>query len=150
LPRSGGRRAGENVEVVRRVVEAQQRGEPLTGALDPNIEWDISAYPLPDFPDRGKGRESFLNHLSHYLGGWNDYEATIRELLEAGSEVVSIMHERAKLRASDAVLERDLSTVWTITDGSPQSRQPGGIAMSANLDLVRSIYTDSPDSRTVP
>jgi hypothetical protein len=50
--------------------------------------------------------------------GRRDPEAVLAERPNLdGSEVVAIMRGRAKLRASDAVLERDLPTVWTIRDG---------------------------------
>ena len=85
--------------------------------LDPDIEWDVSAHPLPDFPNRGSGRDAFLRHLGDYVSGWNDYEVSSRELIDAGDEVVLILHERARMRDSDMMLDRDLPTVWTVRDG---------------------------------
>ena len=106
----------QNVERARGVIEAQQRGGDLTAVLHPQIEWDISAHPLPDFPDRGAGRAEFLAHLAGYFTGWNDYRASIGETIDAGDDVVLIVHERAAMRASDVVLDRDLPMVWTVRD----------------------------------
>ena len=46
----------ENVELVSQGFEHWRHGKGRrTGSrtLDPGVEWDISAHPLPDFPDRG-------------------------------------------------------------------------------------------------
>jgi ketosteroid isomerase-like protein len=38
-------------------------------------------------------------------------------MIDRGDEVVVIIHERARLRDSDTVLDRDLAHVWTVRDG---------------------------------
>ena len=45
----------ENVEIVRRGLEAWQQGGPWAEFLDPEIEWDLSACPGLDIPVRGRG-----------------------------------------------------------------------------------------------
>ena len=85
--------------------------------LDGDIEWDISAHPLPDFPDRGRGRDAFVGHMGDYLSGWIAYEASAKELIDRGDDVVLIMHERARMPDSGMMLDRDLPTVWTVRDG---------------------------------
>jgi len=108
-----------NVEVVRRSFEHWRAGRiaEWIDTLDPDLDWDISAHPLPDFPNRGRGREALVEHIAAYAAGWNDYEAHAGELIDGGNEVVLIMHERARVRESDTVLDRDLPTVWTVRDG---------------------------------
>ena len=109
----------ENVELMKRSFELWRDGSigEWIETLDPDIEWDVSAHPLPDFPNRGSGRDAFLRHLGDYVSGWNDYEVSSRELIDAGDEVVLILHERARMRDSDMMLDRDLPTVWTVRDG---------------------------------
>ena len=85
--------------------------------IDPDIAWDISAHPLPDFPDRGSGRGAFVRHMADYFAGWTDYEATVQESIDVGDDVVLILHERARMRASDSILDRDLPVVWTVRNG---------------------------------
>jgi ketosteroid isomerase-like protein len=109
----------ENVEVIRASFEFWRDGR--TGdwieTLDADIEWDISAHPLPDFPDRGSGRDAFVGHMGNYLSGWTDYEASTKELIDRGDNVVVILYERARMPDSDMMLDRDLPTVWTVRDG---------------------------------
>ena len=109
----------ENVEVVRRGFELWQEGRvnEWIKTLDADIEWDVSAHPLPDFPNTGSGRDALAGHLGAYLSGWNDYETSIKELIDRGDEVIAIMHERARMRGSDMTLDRDLPNVWTVRDG---------------------------------
>jgi ketosteroid isomerase-like protein len=85
--------------------------------IDPDIEWDISAYPLPDWPDRGKGRQEWLQHVSDYLAGWVDHSQEVRELIDAGDNVVVVVHETARMRDSGATLDRDLNFVFTLREG---------------------------------
>ena len=60
----------------------------------PDVEWDLSAYPLPDFPDRGSGRDELFRHFGEYFSGWNEYEAEVRECVDAGDDVVVVLHEK--------------------------------------------------------
>jgi ketosteroid isomerase-like protein len=85
--------------------------------LDPQIEWDISAHPLPDFPLRGRGRDAFVGHITKYWSLWNDYGQTVERTVDVGDDVVVVLHEHARLRNSDALVERQVATVWTIRDG---------------------------------
>ena len=109
----------ENVETVKRSFELLRDGRigAWIETLDPSIEWDISAHPLPDLTNIGSGRDALVGNLGAYFSGWNDYEPSIKELIDRGDEVVVIIHERARMRDSDMVLDRDLAHVWTVRDG---------------------------------
>jgi hypothetical protein len=106
----------ENVELVLRSMAHQRAGRvnDWTKTICPGIRWDISAYPLPDFPDTGTGRDVFLRHMGEYFAGWNDYESSIDEAIDAGDDVVVILHERARMGLSDVILERRLAITWTV------------------------------------
>ena len=109
----------ENIEVVRRGAEARSAGRigEWIDTLDPDIEWDISAYPLPEFPLKGRGRDAFVGHITKYWSLWNDYAQTVEKTVDVGDEVVVFLHEYARKRNSDAAVERDVATIWTIRDG---------------------------------
>jgi ketosteroid isomerase-like protein len=107
----------ENVEILRRGYEALQRGEPLAEFLDPEIEWDVSAYPGLDMPVRGKGRDNYLRLMDRYVRAWLNYDVTPKELIDAGDDVVVVMHETIQARGTEMPIERDLFVVWTVREG---------------------------------
>ncbi|HEX9482156.1 MAG TPA: nuclear transport factor 2 family protein [Solirubrobacteraceae bacterium] len=109
----------KNKQVVQRGFEARSAGRIFDWieTLDPNIEWDISAYPVEGFPERGSGRKEFVAYVTQYWSVWNDYSQDVKEMIDAGKDVVVVLHEHARLRHSDADLERDVATVWTIENG---------------------------------
>jgi ketosteroid isomerase-like protein len=109
----------ENLETVRRLMQAYVAGDidGVVRQLDPGIEWDISAHPLPDWPNTGSGLADFRRHVVGYARGWRHYRAELSELIEAGDEILAILRETVGLRDSDAVLDRDLPQVWTVRDG---------------------------------
>ena len=62
----------ENVEIMRRSFELWVGGDidAWIETLDPDIGWDISAHPLPDVPNHGRGREAFITDMmGTYLSG---------------------------------------------------------------------------------
>jgi ketosteroid isomerase-like protein len=109
----------ENVELVRDTFRRFLSGDQgWIEAVDRDIEWDISAHPLPDVPNRGRGRENLLSEVfATYFSGWLDYRPEIRETIDAGDDVVVVLHETARLRDSDTALDRDLVQVWTLRKG---------------------------------
>lgn len=109
----------QNKQVVRRGYEARSAGRiyDWKETLDPNIEWDISAYPVEGFPPHGAGRTEFMAHVTKYWSIWNDYAQDVKEMIDVGDRVVVVLHEHARTRNSDTDLERDVATVWTIENG---------------------------------
>ena len=109
----------QTMELVSRGYEARSSGRisEWIDTLDPDIEWDISGYPLPEFPVTGRGRDTFVRHITTYWSRWNDYAQAVEEMFDVGDEVVVVLHECARLRNSDTVLEHDVATVWTVRDG---------------------------------
>ncbi len=109
----------KNVEVVQRGQQARSAGRiaEWMNTLDPNIEWDISGYPLPEFPVRGQGRDAFVRHITKYWSLWNDYAQTVAKTIDVGDDVVVVLRECARMRNSDTPVERDVAAVWTIHDG---------------------------------
>ncbi len=109
----------ENVELVRDAFRRfQSRDQGWIDVLDRDVEWDISAHPLPDVSNRGRGRDRLLGEVfATYFSGWLDYTVEIRETVDAGDDVVIVLHETARLRGSDTGLDRELVQVWTMRNG---------------------------------
>ncbi len=107
----------ENVEIIKRSVGLFLRGEAdaWLETIDPDVGWDISAHPLPDVPNHGRGRAAFATDmLATYMSGWVDYSAELKELVEAGDQVVVVVHETAKMRQTGVAIDRDLVQLWTV------------------------------------
>jgi ketosteroid isomerase-like protein len=110
----------ENVRIVSDRFRRFQEGDPgwADDWVHPDIEWDFSAYPLADLPTLGRGRDALLTEvIQTYLSGWRDLRQEITEMVDAGDDVLVVIHETVGLRGSDAVLERDVSHLWTVEDG---------------------------------
>lgn len=108
-----------NVELMRRGYERWLSGDPgFADVWDPEIAWDISAHPLPDVPNEGRGRDDLIAHLATYMSGWTDYRGEIAEIAEVGGDhVLAVLQETASLGETEASLDRDLFQLWTVRDG---------------------------------
>ncbi len=128
----------ENKHVVERGHAARTTGRigDWIETLDPEIEWDISGYPVAGFPQRGSGRNEFVAHVAKYWSLWNDYSQGVKEMIEEGDNVVVVLSERARLRNSDADLERELALVWTI-ENEKRVRFRAFASREAALEAVR-------------
>jgi uncharacterized protein len=110
----------ENVDLVRRAMELWIGGDfdGWLELMDPEIGWDISTHPLPDVPNYGQGRDALVTDmLLPYMSGWNDYSVELKEVVDAGDQVVLVMRETAMMRDTGVELDRDLVHLWTVRDG---------------------------------
>jgi ketosteroid isomerase-like protein len=128
----------QHKHVVERGHEARTTGRigEWIETLDPELEWDISGYPVAGFPQRGSGRNEFVAHVAKYWSLWNDYSQDVKEMIEEGDNVVVVLSEHARLRNSDADLERELALVWTIENGK-RVRFRAFASREAALEAVR-------------
>jgi uncharacterized protein len=109
----------ENVAAIRRTYELWFGGQfdAWLDMIDPDVGWDFSNEPLIDVPNKGSGRNAFVEMLGTFMSGWNDYEAEIMEVIDAGEEVVVVLHETARMRGTDDLLDRDFIHLWTLCEG---------------------------------
>jgi uncharacterized protein len=106
----------ENVEVVEKAYAAFGRRDvpAMVQLLSDDFDLDLSGHPIPDFPDHSVGAEHVVNLLDTYLSGFDDYTLRIVRLIEAGDEIVVLLHDSARIRGSEGIVERDLAHVWTV------------------------------------
>jgi ketosteroid isomerase-like protein len=112
----------ENVEVVRRAIEQWQSGGGTADAIPieayaDDVEWDLSAYPQIDGPTRGTGLKNLLDTFREYFSAWPSYQAEAREFIDAGENIVNVLHETAAIGGSGLFVERDLVQVFTLRHG---------------------------------
>ena len=108
----------KNVEIVRRGYDAFDRRdlETLAEMISDDFELDISAHPIPDFPNIGVGKDHLFRFFATYLAGFSGYEMTVNELLQSDERVVALLHDKATL--GDATVEREIAQIWTIEGDS--------------------------------
>ena len=112
----------ENVDLVRGVIEASQRGEmtAVFAAYDPNIEWYIRevAPPITDFEPVYRGHEGIREFWRKWADAWEAPAFEYEEFIDAGHTVVSVLSQRVRGRASGIAQEwKSYGQNWTIKDG---------------------------------
>jgi ketosteroid isomerase-like protein len=109
----------ENMELARRAYEGWGKGdpEPVIEAFAQEVEWDYSAYPLPDVAERGTGRENYLQFLADFSASWAKHEITVSDIIAFDEHVVIAIHERMETSRGNLALERDIAHACTLRDG---------------------------------
>jgi ketosteroid isomerase-like protein len=109
----------ENVDVILRAYAAFDRRDmdSVLALISDDFELDISAHPIPDFPNVGAGRDHLMRFFSTYLAGFSDYKLSVAELAQPSDDrVLALLHDTARL--GDATVERDLAHIWTLDGGT--------------------------------
>jgi ketosteroid isomerase-like protein len=118
----------ENVEGWRAAIEEFRAGTGesdweatlarTVGGMDPEIEWDVTAAPMPGLAGIYRGREAVRGFWREWLGAWEslpfDYE-----LIDAGDRVVQLVFDQ-RLRGRSTGIEvsaGNYANVATFRDG---------------------------------
>ncbi|MBA2712750.1 MAG: nuclear transport factor 2 family protein, partial [Rubrobacteraceae bacterium] len=111
----------ENVEIVRQVYDAIDRGDTqsVLSHYDPEVEWDFDRSPIVDLVKRSvyRGHDALKEFIrERYEDAWESIDDELQELIEAGDCVVSVVNTRGRGRASGAEVEMTHAGLWTIRD----------------------------------
>ncbi len=90
----------------------------IAGALalaDPLVRWDDRAID-PD-AELVLGQEDVLTYLSDWIGGWDNYKATIEEVREVGDRIVVVYSETGTERSTGIPLDQRRAAVVTVERG---------------------------------
>jgi ketosteroid isomerase-like protein len=105
----------ENVEAVRRGFGS---AEAFWALLDEYVVMDLrGAAGFPDLEGVYVGRDAFVKVSGHWWGTWTDYRIDAEELIDAGSSVVVVAHERGRGKGSGAPFEQRYAAVLTFSRG---------------------------------
>ena len=132
----------ENVEVVRRAIEAYGR-EGLDGVLgyyDPEIEWTSTG----DYIERAtyRGHDGLRRYLGTMEGEFKDLRIEPVELIDAGEQVISSVRFTGRGKASDAPVEMTLISVRHAR--CLRSRRAAAVGMSEeNVEIVEQSGPDA-------
>ena len=102
----------ENVEIVRRSVEAEARGD-LSAALahlDPDVKWSAAE------ESAFEGVAAVRSYLEQWKEAWDDYEVRAEEYIDAGDRVVVTLHFRGRGKLSGVETEARSHFVYTLRD----------------------------------
>jgi uncharacterized protein len=107
----------ENVEVVRRAVEAHQRhdNETILGLYDPEVEML-----MPDLDGAVRIYRGLAGVRARYrdlLDAFTDFTTTVDEWIDGGSEVIAVLRVSGRGRRSGTPVERHETHVWTVRNG---------------------------------
>ena len=121
----------ENIEIVRRGVEAWQRGQDQYDISTPNSSGIFQPTPGYTLPLRGRVERTSAASWRGAVGPWTDYQVALKDLIDGGTEVVVVIHETARLKETEMLIERDLAQMLTLREGrshdcvgTGQSRRP--------------------------
>ena len=109
-----------NVEIVRRVYEADARRDSTTvlSLYDPEVVWDTTRTSKGIMGGQlYRGHEGMRRFFREWLIAFESTENVPEEFIDAGDQVVSVVIQRVRGRASGAVVERPLASVWRIRAG---------------------------------
>jgi ketosteroid isomerase-like protein len=110
----------ENLEIVRHVYEAVDRGDngAVLAAYEPDVEMDFTQSPLVALfkQDVYKGHDGLRSFFrERYEEAWGTIEDVCEELVDAGGDhVVSVIRTRGRGRVSGAEVEIVHAGLWTL------------------------------------
>ena len=107
-----------NVELVRRAVDAFQRGD-LEGVLADARE-DFEIFLPRSLPNSGRfvGLDGYSTWLGQWLDAWDDFTVEIVEMQPAGERhVVSTMRQSGLGKGSGIPVEMEIAYLWDVREG---------------------------------
>jgi ketosteroid isomerase-like protein len=107
----------ENIEIVQRANAAFNRGddEGFAANLHPDVEFCDHAH-AADAPETIKGAQALLALLSAWRESFDDFQADIREFIEAGDQVVCVTRWTGRGKSSDAAVDTLQVDVYELRD----------------------------------
>jgi ketosteroid isomerase-like protein len=107
----------ENVEIVRRGLEAYEHGD--IGRMLADVDPELITHRAPPQPDAGTwhGPEGFLEAFANWIEGFDEFTVTAGQILDANdTQVVVQLHQRAVGSRSRVPIEADFWLVYTFGD----------------------------------
>ncbi|HEX2398346.1 MAG TPA: nuclear transport factor 2 family protein [Solirubrobacteraceae bacterium] len=105
----------DNVEIVRRILEAWERRQSPADLLDDRVEW-VNA-PEAVEPGTRRGRRAFEAAAASVTESFQDIRLDIEEMIPVGDQVLVLGTMVVRGRDSGAELRQPLGQLWTVRDG---------------------------------
>jgi uncharacterized protein len=106
----------EHVELVRRIHEADARGdyEQALAHFASDVEFDATH--MPD-GQVFRGLAEVRDHIADWRARWSDFEEDVEDIIDAGEHVVIFYCDAGTGRSSGARTEIRYASVWDVRDG---------------------------------
>ena len=107
----------ENVELVRRVFDATNRGDwdTVLAGYSADTEWDDR-----DLRPEGavhRGMEAMRAEMRAWFGTWSDYSQEVEQIFDSGEQVVVVVRESGSGKGSGAAMDQRIGVVITVRGG---------------------------------
>jgi ketosteroid isomerase-like protein len=114
----------ENVEVIRRgYAHFLATGDFLEEIVAPDFVWDMSLFRgWPEQPIY-EGLEGARVFVRDWTEAWDDWEVELLGLHDAGEQVVSVMRQRGRSKATGLPVDMTFAQVWLLRDGKQTRMQ---------------------------
>ncbi len=110
--------SAENVATVQRGYDhVIATGELLMEIAHPDFVWDMSTFRGWPEQQTYEGIEGARQFLAEWTSAWEDWELELKELVDAGDEVVAIVHQSGRSKATGLPVDMDFAQLWTFRDG---------------------------------
>jgi ketosteroid isomerase-like protein len=106
----------ENVEVVRRMYDARDRGDPegMLGCFHPDAVLD--ARPRMD-TGVVRGREAASRVIAEWIGAFDDWREEILQIRDLGREVCVVATQRGRAKESGIEIDTRYALLYRVEDG---------------------------------
>jgi ketosteroid isomerase-like protein len=105
----------ENVDILRRAIDAFNRREMWLDYLDPDVEWIED----PRYPGAQtyRGRDGVQRSIEKWWDAWAVLTLHVEDMLEAGDRIVYWGTTEARGHDSDLALSGPFGAFWEFSDG---------------------------------
>jgi ketosteroid isomerase-like protein len=112
----------ENVEIVRGIIDAHERGDTdaVFSKYDPEIEWHLSTVfaSASEFDPVYYGHDGVRTFWRTWFSAWEQASFDYEEFIDAGDSVVTILSQHVRGRASGIELDwESYGQIWTVRNG---------------------------------
>jgi len=107
-----------NVDIVRSGYEHfAATGDIRVDIVAPGFVWDMSQFrgwPEEQMYEELEGTREFLRAWAQ---SWDDWEVELESLHEAGEQVLALVRQRGRSKATGLPVEMSFAQLWTLRDG---------------------------------
>jgi ketosteroid isomerase-like protein len=107
----------ENVEIVRRLIEAHVKGDAGTASslMDPMVVLDASR--VSEIVGDSQGRDEVVDAVRSYRGAFSEYDFKVEKLQDLGPGVIlGVAEESGVGKTSGAEVERTYYVLYSVID----------------------------------